>query len=93
MARLVVFNDNGARIHHVENVKDIKSYLIAQGLEGKPHLIDPVYPPGVPPHLWKNGGDKIVLVTTSKKRSLPIKRILLALAISLTAFFLCKGLL
>lgn len=43
MARIVVFADV-PRIYHVD---DVRPYIGRNDV-----LIDPVYPPGIPPHLW-----------------------------------------
>lgn len=59
MATIVTFGPNGARIFEGADPKDFK---------GQTFLIDPVFPRGVPPHLWKlkNGAIEGVPITPKK---------------------------
>lgn len=56
MARVVLFDEKGVRIFHADDVKDLAPYL-----HKKNCLIDPVYPRGVPPHLWRLKDGKIAV--------------------------------
>lgn len=60
---IVVFTDNGARIHEGASVADFK---------GQKYLVNPAFPPGVPPHLWEMVNGKI---EASILPSLPIKAV------------------
>lgn len=84
MARIVVFADV-PRIYHVE---DVRPYLGRKDV-----LIDPVYPPGIPPHLWvlKDGLIAVKdenIMPMKAKRKLPIKYLLAILAMAALALAL-----
>ena len=61
MARIVTFGPNGARIYEGADPKDFK---------GQTFLVDPVFPRGIPPHLWtlENGQIKGAQVVPQKKQ-------------------------
>jgi hypothetical protein len=60
MSYAVVFHENGARIFQGINPDDYK---------GVPNvLIDPVLPPGVPPHEWKLVDGKIEVQSEDEKK-------------------------
>jgi hypothetical protein len=55
--RVVIFNSTGVRIKHIDGVQASE---LAQYRNQPNILINPEYPPGVPPHLWQLKDGKIV---------------------------------
>lgn len=58
MARVVVFNEHGARILEGQNPDDYRGIATA--------LIEPEIPVGVPPHFWKIEDGKIAIMTKAE---------------------------
>lgn len=88
MAKVVIFDKDGAvRIVYAE---DISIY------QGKPNcLINPTFPRGVPPHLWKLDGDKIAGTPSlpppvKQQRPLPILQITIVISILINIMLVYK---
>lgn len=72
---VVLFTDKGARIRHVA---DVSPYC-----KDPRALINPVFPKGIPPHLWKLEDGKLGVLSTNETYKRPERKVNKLLLLSL----------
>lgn len=74
----VIFSNSGAHIFHGINPNDYRGRMDV--------LIDPKFPPGIPPHLWKlHPNGYIESVPDTSKRPSRVKFVHLVVALSMSS--------